>query len=143
MSAAARTSSRFPTIPGTPIRQAQAELEQTYGFKVTLSYEYSDFEKGIVIKTIPAAGQGVPKGSDITLVVSDGKGTVIMPDLAGMTYTLAVEELVKLNLTLGPATSMSVDPVTGMIVDVPEELRYIIKQRWHPIRRFKPVQSSA
>ena len=122
----------IPDYSGDTYTMAEAELEQTYGFKVTLSFEFSDFEKGTVIKTIPAAGQGAPKGSDITLVVSDGKGAVIMPDLAGMAYKLGVEELVKLNLTLGGATSMSVDPLTGIIVDVPEDLRYIIKQSVAP-----------
>jgi len=119
----------LPDYSGQTYTVAKAELEQTYGFHVTTAYEYSDtFDKGQVIKTMPAAGQSAPKGSDIVLYISDGSSKMIMPDLTGKTFLEAKEELVKLNLVLGPLNSMSVDPVTGLPVDVPENDRYIIKQ---------------
>jgi serine/threonine protein kinase len=112
---------------GQTYAQANASLSQL-GFSVTTTYEYSDFEKGIVIKTSPAAGQSLARGGSITLVVSEGNPSIIMPNLVGMSFAAAKAELAKYNLTLGPATSMSVDPVTGKPVDVPEAQRIIIKQ---------------
>ena len=113
---------------GQTYKKAETELEQTYGFKVTLTYEYSDFDQGVVIKTIPEAGQSVPNGSDITLVVSDGQPKVLMPDLAGQPFAEAKATMISLNLTIGPLTNLSVDPLTGQPVDVPEANRIIIKQ---------------
>lgn len=120
----------IPDYTGETQTLARTELEQNYGFKVNVTYEYSEFDKDRVIKTIPAAGQRAPRGSEITLVVSDGLPKVIMPDIAGKPYLEAKDELVALNLVLGPATSMSVDLETGEPVDVPEAERIVIRQ--HP-----------
>ncbi len=116
----------IPDYAGDSYTKAETELSQN--FVVQKQYDYSEFEKGKVIRTIPAAGKGAPKGSTVTLVISDGLWTVTMPNLVGMTFAAAKEELVKQNLVLGPATSMSLDPVTQLPVEVAEELRYVIKQ---------------
>ena len=114
---------------GQSYAKAKTELEQTYGFKVSLSYEFSsDFEKGMVIRTDPAAGEGLPKGGEIILVVSDGKGTIPMPNLVGLPYLTAKQTLETAGLVLGPPVSMFVDPATGQPAVIPEDQRVIIWQ---------------
>jgi eukaryotic-like serine/threonine-protein kinase len=62
-------------------------------------------ESGKVIGTNPAAGQSVPKGSKIQLIVSSGKAQVTVPNLFGLTQSDAMDSLQNVGLT-GTVTSM-------------------------------------
>jgi beta-lactam-binding protein with PASTA domain/tRNA A-37 threonylcarbamoyl transferase component Bud32 len=62
-------------------------------------------EEGKVIGTNPAAGQSVPKGSKIQLIVSSGKDQVTVPNLYGRTQSEAMADLQNLGLT-GTARSV-------------------------------------
>lgn len=119
-----------PDYSGETLARAKAEL--SLNFDVSIKYEYSDYEKDRVIKTIPAAGQRVATGSEIVLVVSDGLPNVSMPNLVGKSFSEAKAELIRLNLVLGPLTSLTVDPETGAPVDVPEAQRVVIEQSIAP-----------
>ena len=59
---------------------------QNAGLKVSKSYQYSDsVEAGKVISQNPAYGASVTKGSTVTLVISQGKKSVKVPAVKGMT----------------------------------------------------------
>lgn len=118
----------IPDYAGQTASKAQTELFQTYGFKVETMTENSSIDKGKVIRTIPAAGQKAPQGSTIVVVVSDGMPMVTMPEYAGQPFLKVKEDMLKLKLVLGPIVSISVDPVTGAPVDVPEANRVVIRQ---------------
>ena len=118
----------MPDYSGQTLLRAQTELEQTYKLKVSIVYEYSEYDRDIVLTTIPAAGQSIAPGDPVTLVVSEGSPKVIVPDLAGMSLTEATALLQAQDLVLGPVTGMTVDPETGEPVEVPESERVVIKQ---------------
>lgn len=118
----------IPDYRGQTLLKARTELEQTFGFKVLLRYEYSEFERDIVITTEPGAGQTLSRGDSITLVVSEGSPKVVVPDLVGLPMAQAREELSAKNLVVGPMTSIAVDPETGAPIDVPEAERVVIRQ---------------
>ena len=128
----ARNLITLPDYSGDTMTRARTELEQNYDLIVNVIYEYSEFERGLVIKTIPAAGQRVQRDSEITLVVSDGLPSVRMPNLAGLSLQEAQNQLADLNLILGPMTSMAIDEETGELIELPENQRYVIEQSIEP-----------
>jgi serine/threonine-protein kinase len=62
-------------------------------------------DSGKVIGTNPAAGQSVPKGSKIQLIVSSGKAQVTVPNLYGRSQSDALDDLQSVGLT-GTVTSV-------------------------------------
>ena len=124
----------IPDYTSRTVAEARAELEQMYGFKVDIVYEYSDLAKEKVIKTIPSAGQSIASGSAVTVVVSDGSPMVTMPNLTGMNLAIAQAEIVRNNLVNGPTVNINpiYDPVTGQPVGFPLEQLFVINQEILP-----------
>ncbi len=114
----------IPDYTGESQTIAKAELEQTYGFTVSVQYEYSDVSKGRIIKTVPAANARAPQGSEVVLFVSEGLPQIVMPDFTGRSLTDAIDELAALNLILGPVQSIKTDPE----IDIPANQRIVLKQ---------------
>jgi serine/threonine-protein kinase len=89
--------------------QDQVEASNTLGSKgltVERVLQASDtVDQGKVIGTNPAAGQSVPKGAKIQLIVSSGKDQVTVPDLYGRTQSDAMSALQNAGLT-GTVTSV-------------------------------------
>ena len=76
-------SVEVPKVTGSSFADAESRLKDL-GFAVTKVEGYSnDIEKDIVIAQVPDAGISVPKGSNITVTVSQGKGKVRVPRLIG------------------------------------------------------------
>jgi eukaryotic-like serine/threonine-protein kinase len=87
-----------PNVAGQDAETATATL-QNLGFVVGKAQEFSAQEpKGDVIRTEPAAGENVPKGSEVTLVVSKGPETFPMPSVIGMDAGAARDRLEGLGL---------------------------------------------
>ncbi len=124
----------IPDYSSRTVAEAKTELEQMYGFKVEISYEYSDVPKDSIIKTIPASGQSVASGSAVTLVVSDGSPTVTIPVLTGMNLIAAQAEIVKNNLVNGPTININpiIDPLTNLPVAFPLDQLFVINQNVLP-----------
>jgi serine/threonine-protein kinase len=103
-----------PTIaPGTSVAQATATLEGI-GLQVATTPSYSDtVAAGGVISTTPLAGTQVPRGSTVTLVVSQGPTTVKIPDLSGKTVTEAAAQLQQLGLTVSGIQGSPLGKVKG------------------------------
>jgi len=96
------TSSRtVPDLVGVSSERAQADLSEL-DLSAKLVLESSpDVVEGNVIRTDPEAGTAVTAGDSVTLYVSSGKETVVVPTLEGLSLTAAKEALQSAGLQLG------------------------------------------
>ncbi|MGN6502060.1 MAG: PASTA domain-containing protein, partial [Pseudolysinimonas sp.] len=117
---------QIPAIaPGTPLADAQQQL-QAKGFKTTVVQNFDDtIAKGTVISLDP--NDEAPKGSTITINVSQGPSEVQIPDIAQLTPVdqarKALEELglkVKIEKAFGGKSGLvvGVSPGSGTTVPV-------------------------
>jgi serine/threonine-protein kinase len=76
----------IPPVQGLPADQARAQLEGA-GFNVKTAEEASaDVPAGNVTRTDPAEGTSQPSGSDVTMFVSTGAGTVSAPEVTCLSF---------------------------------------------------------
>ena len=90
----------IPNVTNLDIETARAQLTAN-GFVVgteTLQ-DSQDIEEGIVISQSLPAGTEAPPGTQVDLVVSSGPRFLTMPDLEGVTQSIAEEELNRLGFT--------------------------------------------
>ncbi|WP_336212477.1 Stk1 family PASTA domain-containing Ser/Thr kinase [Nonomuraea sp. LPB2021202275-12-8] len=79
------TAVKIPDLATQQLDYAQTEL-QSLGLKAEVIQEFSENDKGTVIKTDPASGVEVDKGSTVKVYVSKGQEKVKVPDgLIGLT----------------------------------------------------------
>jgi serine/threonine-protein kinase len=116
-----------PPVTGMSRDEALAALERA-GFTLgEVVEEHSDAPRGAVIGTRPAAGERLPPGAEIALVMSDGPGEVKTPDVIGQNYAIARAMLEQLGLELGdvrfdsltfrdPNTIIAQSPAAGSLV---------------------------
>ncbi|MFT4157443.1 MAG: Stk1 family PASTA domain-containing Ser/Thr kinase [Microbacterium sp.] len=76
----------------------------------------SDIAEGNVVRTDPEAGVSVTKGDEVTVYVSSGEETVVVPTLVGLSLAQAKQALSDAGLTLGTVIqrndkSLTVDTV--------------------------------
>jgi eukaryotic-like serine/threonine-protein kinase len=72
-----------PDVTGKSESDATSQLKKA-GFKVSTSSEYSDSVKsGRVSSQNPSGGGSYPKGSTVTIIISNGPNTVKVPDVIG------------------------------------------------------------
>ncbi|HIU36112.1 MAG TPA: PASTA domain-containing protein [Candidatus Fimenecus excrementigallinarum] len=84
-----------PNFVGQSYSRIQADTVLNERFKFVVEYDYSDtVESDLIISQKTAEGQQVPKGSELTIVVSRGVEYVTLPDVSGMQYDAAVQLLV-------------------------------------------------
>ena len=80
-------------LAGVTQKEAEKQLAELK-LDVTVEEEYSDsIAKGSVIGTDPAEGQTLHWGDEVTLTVSKGPETAVVPDLVGMGKDEAVKKL--------------------------------------------------
>ncbi len=96
-----------PNIEGDTYEAAYAELTDA-GFKIKRAESYSGgVAKGRVISQNPGAGETIPKGSTITVIVSIGleeSGSCKMPNLIGMDEEAAKLAITNAGLQVGNIT---------------------------------------
>jgi serine/threonine-protein kinase len=116
---AART---IPSYAKQTVAAVEADLT-TKGLKFAQSEAFSDtVDKGLVIGTTPAAGQQVPKGATVTIVVSKGPQLFEVPNVLGQRYSKAVEILEGAGFVIGDVGGhggdrvRSTDPAAGAMV---------------------------
>lgn len=112
-----------PDVVGKEEQEAMSELRAA-GFQVSTETDYDDdMEEGLVIsmkigdKSV-AAGEKVPKDSNITLIISMGpaiKQTEV-PDLRGLSESAAKDKLSGANLKAGTVSEEYSDSVTAGLV---------------------------
>ena len=106
----------IPDTTGETATDATTQLEDA-GFVVTESLEPSDtVDEGLVIRTQPAAGNEVPEGSIVDIVVSAGGELVIVPDVTGQPASeaeVAIQDA-GLRISTEPESSVEVEP--GLVI---------------------------
>jgi serine/threonine-protein kinase len=95
-----------PSVVGEPVSQARRTITKA-GLKVgrTVSETSDSIAAGNVIDTSPSAGQPVPAGSSITLVVSSGKPLVRVPDVTGQSQSAARATIENAGFKVGSVTT--------------------------------------
>ncbi|WP_066648007.1 Stk1 family PASTA domain-containing Ser/Thr kinase [Christensenella timonensis] len=77
------------------------EAARNFDITPTFTYEYSsEAEKDIVIRQDPVAGAEVEKGDPVTLIVSNGTGADVMPDVLTMDIEQAKKALAEQGITV-------------------------------------------
>lgn len=90
----------MPNFENIPLKEA-LEISKEKGFATKISYELStDMNEDYVISQMPVVGTKLEPGAEIELIVSLGNERgVVMPQLLGISYDLAVERLADLGIT--------------------------------------------
>lgn len=136
-----------PKEPVTVAVPNVAEMTETeaqnkiYGAGLTPQVEedfHDSVENGTVIESSPSAGEQVLPDSEVTIVVSKGPSTVVIPeDLAGQTESAVRDTLQRLGLTTGITTTtnsasvprdrlVSTDPRLGEKVKIDTTVNLVI-----------------
>ncbi|QQK80572.1 Stk1 family PASTA domain-containing Ser/Thr kinase [Salicibibacter cibi] len=83
----------IPDVVGSEEDEAIEELE-ALNLQPETEYEFhEEAEEGAIFHQDPSAGRTVREGQTVTISVSEGQETVEMPDVVGLQYEQALEEL--------------------------------------------------
>ena len=127
----------LPDYSGRTLLEARTELVQVLKLQVTEVREFSDtVPKDIVIKMDPLGNQKVPKGTPVTLYISNGRQNIQMPNLVGKTWSAALADLERNNLKLG--SRAAIPAITLMSVNA-----LLFRRTSVPIRKSQPEWRSA
>lgn len=92
---------RIPDVTGLTEEQAIERLEEAaLALGDIIEEESNDYDEGIVIRTNPDVNSSVKEGSEINLYVSSGGERVEVPDVTGLSYREARQELEDLGFTV-------------------------------------------
>ena len=90
---------QVPNMVGNPQSEAEIVLKRA-GFSTDITeHESPDKPKGTVTGQDPAGGSRVAKGSIVTLIVSSGPGSSVVPDLTNQPLSAAKKKLTDLGFT--------------------------------------------
>ena len=94
------TTAVVPAVVGSDLENARERIGKA-GLEIQVKEASSDeYDAGIVIMQVPEAGETVQKDRDvIQVLVSTGRKKMVMPDLAGMSYSDATAQLKTLGVT--------------------------------------------
>ena len=81
-----------PSVVGLSEEEASAELREA-GFLPNVETRNADEPEGQVIGQQPGAGSVIAKGSEVQIIVSNGQGSVVVPDVEGQPRDTAVSIL--------------------------------------------------
>lgn len=128
-----------PDVVNQPAEQAQQMLEDA-GFKVKINNVTDDTAApGTVINQDPKAGSQAPKGSTVTIDVTQGTEEVDIPDLSNLTVDEARKALATAGFTVGDTTKdysediaegrvMKQDPAAGTKAKVGTKVNLVVSQ---------------
>jgi beta-lactam-binding protein with PASTA domain len=105
----------LPDVKGLSFDDAKAKLEQA-GFEVARGPDdYSDdVQKDQVIRTSPGPAPAVDVGTRVTVVVSKGPKTIVVPNVRGRSVAEAAALLQQIGLAVGG--TFGPNPVNGRVV---------------------------
>jgi serine/threonine-protein kinase len=110
---------RVPTVSGLPQAVAIETLEKR-DLKATVDRRPSEtVDKGIAIRTVPAAGEEVERGERVQLFVSSGPEQVEVPDVTGLSRDSAENLLTDAGLEVAVEEQESDEPVDDVISQNP------------------------
>lgn len=119
---------------GAAPEEARAELVALGLVVVDVAEASETVPQGRVVRTGPAAGTAVPKGSTVELVVSSGPPLLTVPDLSGLTGREAEDRLVaagwSVSSIVGPSGGrvLATDPPAGAQRPKGSPIRIITQQ---------------
>jgi serine/threonine-protein kinase len=106
-----------PTLTSRTVESAESALI-ALAPKISLINENSStVTKGLVIRTEPAAGSYLAKGSDIKLFISLGPKLIAAPSLRRLNVAEATAKLIRAGFTLGPVNSWFDSTPIGQVYD--------------------------
>jgi eukaryotic-like serine/threonine-protein kinase len=106
-----------PAVVGDPQQIAENEIERA-GLIANVETQDSDEPEGTVIAQDPAAGSSVEPGGEVTIVVSTGAGSVIVPDVEGLNEDGAINTLESRGLDVNVREEPVSDPSEdGRVLD--------------------------
>ena len=89
-----------PDLTGLELSAARGDLEESNLKLKEGKKQYNDtIPEGAVVSTDPAAGTQLKRGDTVTVIVSQGKAPITVPDLAGRNINDARAQLQQLGLT--------------------------------------------
>lgn len=95
-------TSAIPNVVGMSKEDATAALAGAGLAVGTLTEQPSAAVAGVVLETVPPAGQVIARGGQVGLVISSGEETLIAPDLVGNTLNIARSLIEQLGLSVAP-----------------------------------------
>ena len=99
-----------PSVGGLAQDEAMKRLEKA-GFKVNVDQRFSKaVKRGLAIGTEPAAGTQLSTAQPVTLLISRGANTVLVPDVVGMDDQAALAALQNVGLTGAEVQRDSTEP---------------------------------
>ena len=112
-----------PKVVDLPLDQAVSTLEAE-GFEVVPTAEENPTkEANIVWSQVPAAGDSIAKGGQVTVIYNPSNQPELVPDLRGKTLEEARTLLLRLGLTIGTVTEQNDDSVeAGTIISSSPEV---------------------
>jgi serine/threonine-protein kinase len=105
-----------PTVIGEDQSQAEAILRDA-GFEVAVRSLPSDNPPGTVTEQDPTAGSRVDEGSTVTITVSGGLGTVVVPPVTGLTEKKARVRLERAGFDVQVVQRSSDSVRAGLAID--------------------------
>lgn len=111
-----RESIRLPQIAGRDVYEVSTEL-RNLGLVVNTVMQSSPREVGRVLASEPRAGESIPRGTTVTLTVSQGEKqkTVHVPQLCGLSRADALIRLWLCQLNVGEVVEMPSDAPAGIV----------------------------
>lgn len=90
-----------PEFIGKHYEEIQTNEEYQKLFKIKIEWDYNDeYDQGYIFKQKPESGRSIKEGTEITLFASSGQKTVSVPDVYGMSATMAKSQLEAENFTV-------------------------------------------
>ena len=108
-----------PEVVGGSEREAGLKIQGGQLRQGAIEYASSGtFPAGVVIRQRPSAGDRVPRGSEVRLVVSSGPpgAPKRVPDLAGLPIEVVEDSLAKYEMTLGPVRRQGAGGPAGRVL---------------------------
>jgi serine/threonine-protein kinase len=103
-----------PAVTELPEAAAVAQIEQA-GLTVTVTQDYSPVAAGAVARTEPPAGQEIPKGEPVRVVVSKGPEMLPVPDVRGQPVAQAQAAVEQGGFTVALTEVFSEDVAKGAV----------------------------
>jgi eukaryotic-like serine/threonine-protein kinase len=105
-----------PAVKGLSEQEARKRLDKA-GFEVEVRAQESPKEDtGKVLEQSVASGKGARKGSKLVLTVGEGPEVAKVPDLIGLTYSQAENELEEVGFQLGGVREVPSETVPAGII---------------------------
>jgi serine/threonine-protein kinase len=117
---AANATVPVPNVIGLREQLAKQKLEEQGLVPRVERAASTERDKGIVLDQRPDGGARVQKGDEVTIIVSTGVPQATVPDVVGMDYAAAVDELNKVNLQAKRKNVFSPKPPGQVVAQDPK-----------------------